>query len=72
MRIALLHLSDIHFRETNNPVLNRIKQLAAAANSEDPMIDLLLIIISGDITFSGKASEYESPAIMIASYRTLK
>jgi hypothetical protein len=57
MSLAILHLSDIHFASGKNPVQSKLAQLAAAVNSVSKE-ELLLIVISGDIAFSGSAGEY--------------
>jgi hypothetical protein len=66
MRIAIAHLSDIHFRAGANPVLSRAAQIAAAVNSVDPTPSLIAIVISGDVAFSGDAAEYSQAARFFA------
>jgi predicted phosphodiesterase len=58
MRIAVVHLSDIHIRQAGDPILARVDQIAAAVNSSDATAELFLIVISGDIAYSGSATEY--------------
>lgn len=59
MRVAIVHFSDIHFRRAGNPVLDVLDQLVRAVNSADAQASLFLVIISGDIAFSGDFLEYE-------------
>jgi hypothetical protein len=59
VRLTLLHLSDIHLRGGTNPISSRVKALAAAVFSQAPNPDAILILVSGDIAFSGKHEEYE-------------
>jgi 3',5'-cyclic AMP phosphodiesterase CpdA len=58
MRLAVLHLSDIHFRKTGNPVSAKVDQIVSALLSADPGVTLCLVIVSGDIAFSGDPDEY--------------
>lgn len=60
MKIGIIHLSDIHFREKrDNPLLEQAKALAAAAGSRTRACAGLIVAISGDIAFAGKVTEYE-------------
>ena len=58
MRIAVVHLSDIHFRVGTNPVLSCTSEIASAVNSVDATPSLVIIAVSGDIAFSGDPLEY--------------
>ena len=60
MKIYILHLSDLHMKakEVQNPLLNRVENLAAAFNSIAPDASNCIIVISGDIAFSGNGEEY--------------
>src|SRR4051794_3800867 len=63
MRFGIVHLSDIHFKApaSMNHVLNRKQFLVEAIHREMTRADLLqcLILISGDIAYSGKQVEYD-------------
>ncbi len=69
MRIAVIHLSDIHFRQAGNPILARVDRIAAAVNSSDAATGLFLVIISGDVAYSGSVKEY---ATALEFFGTLK
>ncbi len=60
MKHLLLHLSDIHFKESKgqNPVLSRAEQIVAAAASTAPTASCCFVVVTGDIAFSGKQAEY--------------
>lgn len=62
--VRILHLSDFHFRETTawdaEPVLSRLAADIARVTGSGLAPDL--IVITGDIAFSGKAEEYELAA----------
>ena len=59
MRLNVIHLSDIHFKESDNPVASRVDDIASAIFSLARSVDKNLIAISGDIAFSGSKSEYD-------------
>lgn len=71
MRFGIVHLSDIHFKDpaSMNPVLNRKRFLSESIHREMTRADLTqcLILISGDIAFSGKKAEYDIANTFLAS-----
>jgi 3',5'-cyclic AMP phosphodiesterase CpdA len=58
VKIALLHLSDIHFRTTNNYAATRAEHIARALGGIEAPFDSCIIAVSGDIAFSGRQEEY--------------
>jgi DNA repair exonuclease SbcCD nuclease subunit/molybdopterin-guanine dinucleotide biosynthesis protein len=60
MKLLLLHLSDIHItnQRSANSILSRAKDIAAAISSIAPSCDACMIIVSGDIAYSGRTDEY--------------
>jgi hypothetical protein len=58
MRLAVIHLSDIHIRTSGNPIVQVVEPLVNAANSVDASISLFLVVVSGDIGYSGEPAEY--------------
>jgi predicted MPP superfamily phosphohydrolase len=59
MILALLHLSDAHFRADRTlDVISLAKNVAAALQSADPLVDHCMFIVSGDIAYSGQTQEY--------------
>jgi hypothetical protein len=56
--VALLHLSDIHLKSELDPVLERLKQIADAIGPELKPMSACIIVLSGDIAFSGRDEEY--------------
>jgi predicted MPP superfamily phosphohydrolase len=59
VRILIVHLSDIHIKAENDAVLKRARRVADAANSRRDGADLTLVVVGGDIAFSGTAKQYE-------------
>ena len=58
MPILLIHFSDIHLKAESNEILNRIAHINAAIRDKIADSDNILIVVSGDIAFSGKKEEY--------------
>jgi UDP-2,3-diacylglucosamine pyrophosphatase LpxH len=65
MTAIVLHLSDIHFRSGSDPVLSRAEQIAASVFSNLADASVVLMIVSGDIAFSGKSEEYEGATALL-------
>ena len=61
MKFCILHLSDLHFLSDSekNPILSRLEQIAAAMDSAVKNPTVCSVVVSGDITFSGRKEEYE-------------
>jgi DNA repair exonuclease SbcCD nuclease subunit len=58
MSIVLLHLSDIHIKTANDPILSRGKKIAACVFSSLPSASWVFIVVSGDIAYSGESEQY--------------
>jgi len=60
MKFLIMHLSDLHFREspTQNHILGRVDKIASAAASVSTEASLCLAVVSGDIAFSGVKAQY--------------
>jgi GTPase SAR1 family protein len=67
MSISIIHLTDIHMvAETEaNTILSRKQQLYEACYSVLSPNDTAIIVISGDIAFSGKTKEYDNALDLI-------
>lgn len=57
-QLFILQLSDIHFNSTNNEAVAWDEQIATAMQGRLPVGAPLLIVVNGDIAFSGKRHEY--------------
>lgn len=55
-----MHLSDMHFVSGENYTRDNINGIVSALNSSIANIAHVLIIVSGDLSYSGKESEYKS------------
>lgn len=58
MSVVILHLSDIHIKNSNDPVLLKGEEIARCTYEKLPNATSLIILISGDIAFSGKSDQY--------------
>jgi len=58
MKLLVLHISDIHFQETNNSIERKKEKLFDAVKNRLAEVDECLIIISGDVAYSGMEGEY--------------
>jgi DNA repair exonuclease SbcCD nuclease subunit len=58
MKLLIVHLSDIHLKTGRNTASERIRKVAAAAQSVDVDIGTAVVIASGDIAHSGNEGEY--------------
>ncbi len=60
MKLILLHLSDLHITEDMDFTHAQANHVASVVSrhSMNPQNEVILIIVSGDITFSGKMDEY--------------
>lgn len=59
MKLGVLHLSDIHFRCKDDPAIEYGECIAKACYDIANESDAFIIVITGDIAFSGRNSEYE-------------
>lgn len=58
MKIAIVHISDIHIRNSTEPVLSRAEHIASAVKYIAPNPDAYLLAVTGDIAFSGGTEQY--------------
>lgn len=59
MRIAILHLSDLHLKDSIEISKARLGAVVAAMVAANQQIELVVVAFSGDIAFSGKPAQYE-------------
>jgi hypothetical protein len=57
--LAILQLSDLHFKNADHPILDRAGAIVAALRSLVQPVSALFVAVTGDIAFSGLASEYK-------------
>ena len=57
-KLMILHLSDIHIHSATDAILGRVDKIASTTFQHLPEIQTLLIVISGDISYSGAEKEF--------------
>ena len=70
MKVVILHLSDIHFVDGDNLICTRLQKIVAAVRSVEHKFDTCLLLVSGDIAFSGKQSEYAIATAFFSELQT--
>ena len=58
MTAVVLHLSDIHIKTPKDPILGRGKDIASCVFTALPSASHVFIVVSGDVAYSGEASQY--------------
>lgn len=58
MKVALLHLSDIHIQNATCSVLTRAEKICSALNTLLPDVTGAIVVVTGDIAYAGKKDEY--------------
>lgn len=58
MALSVIHFSDIHIKSSDDLIMKRIEQIRTACASVIHPGNDVLILVSGDIAFSGKVSQY--------------
>ena len=69
MKLLVLHLSDIHFQKSTDPVLKRVPAILAATRPYLPNVRLIIVVVSGDIAQSGSKDEYRLATRFFADLR---
>jgi len=62
MKVVLLHLSDIHIKTSDDQILKRGGEIASCLYPFLPLASHIFIVVSGDVAFSGKDSQYSLAA----------
>ena len=65
MSLSIIHFSDIHLKGEKDALISKIEKLKAACVSSLPSDGDVVIVISGDIAFSGKKQQYDLAREMI-------
>ena len=59
MTVLLIHFSDLHLRTNDDPILSRVSSIKNVLKDSLAESDNIIILISGDVAFSGKSIEYD-------------
>lgn len=69
MTAVLLHLSDIHIKTPQDPILSRSNDIAACVFSYLPLASHVFVVVSGDIAYSGEASQFSLATEFLSDIR---
>ena len=58
MKILTVHLSDMHIKGEDDPVVGRSSHIASAVKNLEYSLDACLVIVTGDVAFSGTDEQY--------------
>jgi GTPase SAR1 family protein len=70
MKILLIQLSDIHFKEGENSVLKKEEKLFESIRNSTLEYDEIFLVVTGDTAFSGKEKEYEIGSNFLKGLKT--
>jgi len=59
MKLLLLHLSDIHVDTRSDSFLAHADSIVSAANPRINSAEVVFVVVSGDVAFSGRREQYE-------------
>jgi hypothetical protein len=70
MKLLVVHLSDIHIRSTDDPILERNAKIVEAVRGLATGLDFCVVAVTGDIVFSGTAEQFSVAADFLRGLRT--
>ena len=70
MTALVLHLSDIHIKSADDPILKRAPAIARTIFPALPNASAVVVVVSGDIAFSGTTEQYEAALTFLESLRS--
>ncbi len=59
-KALLVQLSDIHVKSSSDPILRRADAIAAAVQDLDLSLSAAVIVVTGDVAFSGLEAQYDA------------
>lgn len=66
MNLTILHLSDIHIHNSSDLILKQANKIASACFTVARDSDACLIIVTGDIAYSGEKNQYEEAYLFLS------
>ena len=58
MKLMLIHLSDIHITSEDDVITSRHSQIVNAVKNLDYSLDMCVVVVTGDVAFSGNDDQY--------------
>src|ERR1043165_4605964 len=59
MKLSVIHLSDFHIKESDLSITTLVDKIKAALKHQLMASQACVVIVSGDVAFSGKKAEYK-------------
>ncbi|MBZ0155440.1 MAG: metallophosphoesterase [Alphaproteobacteria bacterium] len=70
MKVIIIHLSDIHIQLESNSIFNREEKLRNAVRNLCIDMDVLFLVLTGDVAFSGENDEYNRTIKLLDGIKT--
>ena len=58
MKVGIIHFSDIHVKSSSDFIVQNKKAVAQACKATIVNCTKVIVIVTGDLAFSGKSDEY--------------
>ncbi len=58
MKISILHLSDIHFKDNDEAFVAKAEKICAAIQEKLVFTDVCFVLVTGDVAWSGQPKQY--------------
>lgn len=69
MKLGILHISDVHIKETNYELDQLAESISKKCFESAREVDHFIIVVTGDIAYSGLGKEYEIAEIFLQSLK---
>lgn len=70
MKALIVHLSDLHIESDTDDCLKKREPVVAAVRNLEPEADLLLLIVSGDLSNEGRADQLLTGVTFVEQIRS--
>lgn len=70
MKILLIHLSDVHIQGDQDHILEKVDKIAQAARNLDYELAACILVVTGDISFSGSEEQCLLGQMLVHDLRT--
>jgi hypothetical protein len=67
MNVLIVHLSDIHIVSDSDPIHGRVQAIAEAAGTIAYDVDACVMVVTGDIAYSGTDPQYTMAEILLSA-----
>jgi UDP-2,3-diacylglucosamine pyrophosphatase LpxH len=70
MSVIVVHLSDIHIKSEKDKILNKADKISSKIMKYQHECDTCIIVVSGDVAFSGKRDQYMLAEIFLLDIKS--